>query len=66
MNIVKYACDNLLHLIIIALLVALIVMTKQQKEGFMSDNVKNGLGFLVIILVVFAVGATMSVLGGGV
>ena len=57
--------NNLLHLIIIALLVALIIMTKQQQEGFMSDNVKNGLGFLVIILVVFAVGATMSVLGGG-
>ena len=65
MNIVKIVRNNILHLIIIALLVALIVMTKQQQEGFMSDNVKNTLGFVGIILVVFVIGATMSILGGG-
>jgi hypothetical protein len=59
MNIAKYISTNFLHLVIIALLITLIIMNKEKKEGFMSDTMNNILGGLAIF-VVFCVIAGIS------
>jgi len=56
MNIAKYISTNFLHLVIIALLITLIIMNKEKKEGFMSDTMNNILGGLAILVVFCIIG----------